>query len=81
MFFYLKSVCSKYRTRLKSTIVRKKTEEICLCIDLWDLNKERIKDNYPLPNMEMLLQQFSQGTLTIITSMFGSIIRGQGIKG
>jgi predicted MarR family transcription regulator len=38
-------------------IVRKKTGEIRMCDDFRDLNKERIKDNIPLPNMEFLLQQ------------------------
>ena len=38
-------------------VVRKKTGEIHLCVDFRDLNKVSIKDNYPLPNMEMLLQQ------------------------
>jgi hypothetical protein len=38
-------------------VVRKKNGEICLCVDFKDLNWESIKDNYPLPNMEMLLQQ------------------------
>jgi hypothetical protein len=36
-------------------IVRKKSGEIPLCVDFRDLNKESIKNNYPLPNMEMLL--------------------------
>jgi hypothetical protein len=43
-------------------IVRKKTGEICLCVDFRDLNKESIKDNYPLPNMEFLLQQVTGST-------------------
>jgi hypothetical protein len=38
-------------------IIRKKTGEIWMCVDFRDLNKERIKDNFPLPNMEFLLQQ------------------------
>jgi hypothetical protein len=38
-------------------VVRKKTEEIMMCVDFRDLNKESIKYNYPLPNMEFLLQQ------------------------
>jgi hypothetical protein len=28
-----------------------------MCVYFIDLNKESIKDNYPLPNMEFLLQQ------------------------
>jgi hypothetical protein len=38
-------------------VVRKKTGEIRLCVDFRDLNKASIKDNYPLPNMEFILQQ------------------------
>jgi hypothetical protein len=38
-------------------VVRKKNIEIRLCVDFGDLNKESIKDNYPFPNMKMLLQQ------------------------
>jgi hypothetical protein len=38
-------------------VVRKKTGEIQMCVDFRDLNKSSVKDNYPLPNMEFLLQQ------------------------
>jgi hypothetical protein len=38
-------------------IFRKKTGEIQMCVDLRDLNKSSIKDNFLLPNMEFLLQQ------------------------
>jgi hypothetical protein len=38
-------------------ILRKKTREIQMCVDFRDLNKPRINDNYPLCNMEFLLQQ------------------------
>jgi hypothetical protein len=38
-------------------IVRRKIGEIQMCVDLRDLNKESIKDNYHLPNMDFLLQQ------------------------
>jgi hypothetical protein len=43
-------------------IVRKNIGEIWMCIYLRDLNKESIKDNYPLPNMEFLLQQVTGST-------------------
>jgi hypothetical protein len=36
-------------------IVRKKTMEIQMCVELKDINKASIKDNYPLPNVEFLL--------------------------
>jgi hypothetical protein len=37
--------------------VRKKTGEIHLCVDFWNLNKASEKDNYPIPPMEQLLQK------------------------
>ena len=37
--------------------VRKKTREIRLCIDFRDLNKASLKDNYPLPKMDHILQK------------------------
>ena len=37
--------------------VRKKTREIKLCIDFRNLNRASIKDNYPLPKMEHILQR------------------------
>jgi hypothetical protein len=43
-------------------IVRKKTEGIQMCVDFRDLNKASIKDNYPLPNMDFLLQQVTGST-------------------
>eukprot|EP00253_Pinus_taeda_P029302 PITA_29302 len=37
--------------------VRKKTSEIRLCIDFRNLNKVVLKDNYPLPKMDHILQR------------------------
>jgi hypothetical protein len=37
--------------------VRKKTGQIRLCVDFRALNRASVKDNFPLPNMEMILQQ------------------------
>jgi hypothetical protein len=37
--------------------VRKKNEEIRLCVDFWNLNKCSLKDNYPLPKMDYILQK------------------------
>ena len=39
-------------------VVRKNNGEIRLCVDFRNLNKCSKKDNYPLPNMEHLLQKF-----------------------
>jgi hypothetical protein len=36
--------------------VRKKSGEICLCVDFKNLNKCSLKDNYPLPKMDHILQ-------------------------
>jgi hypothetical protein len=37
--------------------VRKKSGEICLCVDFQNLNKCSLKDNYPLPKMDHILQR------------------------
>jgi hypothetical protein len=39
--------------------VRKKSGEIRLCVDFWNLNRASEKDNYPVPPMEQLLQTVS----------------------
>jgi len=36
---------------------RKKTREIRLCVDLRNLNKISLKNNYPLPKMDHVLQR------------------------
>lgn len=38
-------------------VVRKKNGDIRLCVDFRNLNQASLKDNYPLPNMEHLLQR------------------------
>ena len=37
--------------------VRKKNGEIRLCVDFRNLNKVSLKDNYPLPKMDQILQR------------------------
>ena len=37
--------------------VRKKTGEIRLCIDFRNLNKDSLKEKYPLPKMDHILQR------------------------
>ena len=37
--------------------VKKKTGEIRLCIDFRHLNRASLKDNYPLPKMDRILQR------------------------
>ena len=36
---------------------KKKTGEIRLCVDLRNVNKVSLKDNYPLPKMDHILQR------------------------
>jgi hypothetical protein len=43
--------------------VRKKSGEIRICIDLWNLNHASDKDNYPVPPMEQILQLVSRSQL------------------
>jgi len=38
-------------------LVRKKSGEIHLCVDLRNLNKVSLKDNYPLLKMDHILQK------------------------
>ena len=37
--------------------VRKKNGEIILCVDFRNLNRASLKDNYPLPKMDYVLQK------------------------
>ena len=37
--------------------VRNKNGEIRLCVDFMNLNKVSLKDNYPLPKMDQILQR------------------------
>jgi hypothetical protein len=37
--------------------VRKKSSEIRLCVDFRNLNKVSLKDNYPLPKMDYILEK------------------------
>jgi hypothetical protein len=48
----------RYSSRMSNlVVVRKKSGDICLCVDFLNLNQLSLKDNYPLPNMEHLLQR------------------------
>jgi len=48
-------IFSKWVSNLVPT--RKKTREIRLCVDLRNVNKVSLKDNYPLPKMDHILQR------------------------
>ena len=49
-----RSIFSKWLAKLVP--VRKKSGEIRICIDFRNLNTASLKDNYPLPNMDQILQ-------------------------
>ena len=42
--------------------VRKKSGDIRICIDFRNLNRASLKDNYPIPAMEQILQSVSGST-------------------
>jgi hypothetical protein len=46
-----------------------------MCVDFRDLNKESIKDNYPLPNMEFFLQQVTRSACMTMLDGFEDIIK------
>jgi putative transposase len=53
-------------------VVRKNTSEFQMCVDFRDLNKSSVKDNYPLPNMEFILQQVTRSTfMSMLDGFFG----------
>ena len=52
--------------------MRKKSGEIRICIDFRNLNQASLKDNYPLPNMENLLQSVTgKGMLSMLDGFSG----------
>ena len=52
--------------------MRKKSGEIRICIDFRNLNQASLKDNYPLPNMENLLQSVTgAGMLSMLDGFSG----------
>lgn len=50
-------------------LVRKKNGDIRLCVDFQDLNRVSLKDHYPLPSMESILQ-------TVVGSEMFSLLDG-----
>lgn len=49
---------------------RKKIGEIRLCVDLRKLNKVSLKDNYPLPKMDHILQRVVGSTIISLLDGF-----------
>jgi hypothetical protein len=52
--------------------VRKKSGEIRLCVDFRNLNRSSKKDNYPLPNMEHILQWVTDASRISMIDDFSS---------
>lgn len=52
--------------------VRKKSGEIRICIDFRNLNKASLKDNYPLPKMDSILQNiFGSQRMSMLDGFLG----------
>ena len=51
---------------------RKKSGKIRLCVDLRNLNKVSLKDNYPLPKMDHILQRVVGSTRISLLDGFSS---------
>lgn len=49
---------------------RKKTGEIIICVDLKNINKVSLKDNYPLPKMDHILQRVVGSTKISLFDVF-----------
>jgi putative transposase len=53
-------------------VVQKNNGDIRLCVDFRNLNQLSLKDNYPLPNMEHLLQRaISAGMMSMLDAFLG----------
>jgi hypothetical protein len=50
--------------------VRKKSGEIWICIDLWNLSRSSDKDNYLVPPMERIIQLISGSELFSLLDRF-----------
>jgi hypothetical protein len=52
--------------------IRKKSGEIRLCVDFRNLNKSSLKDNYPLPKMDHVLEKVvGENRMSMIDGFFG----------
>jgi hypothetical protein len=52
-------------------LVRKKSREICLCVDFQNLNKCSLKYNYPLPKMDHILQRVVGHKISLLDGYSG----------
>ena len=55
-----------------STSEKKKTREKRLCVDFRNLNKVSLKDNYPLPKMDHILQRVvDSSSISLLDGFWG----------
>lgn len=52
-----------------------KNGDIRLCVDFWNSNRASLKDNYPVPNMDRMLQRVKGLEMP---SMLDGFSRGEG---
>ena len=50
--------------------VRKKSGDISICIDLRNLNRASLEDNYPIPAMEQILQSMCRSAMLSLLDGF-----------
>lgn len=50
--------------------IRNKNGQIHLCVEFKDLNKESVKDNYPLRNMKLILQHACDSQMILLLDGF-----------
>ena len=62
---------TKYSTCLANIVpVAKKDGKIQICVDYWDLNKSSPKDNFPLPNIHILIDNCAKHELQSFVDCF-----------
>ena len=50
--------------------IKKPNGKICLCTDFWDLNKACPKDNFPLPNINNLVDATNKNEILSLMDGF-----------
>ena len=53
-------------------LVPKKDGKIRMCVDFWDLNKASPKDDFPLPHIDVLVDNIASHALLLFMNGFSS---------
>lgn len=56
-------------------IIPKENGTLCICIDFQKLNTTTIKDHYPLPNMEEIIENIDGNKMYLFIDCFGDITK------